>query len=294
MRGGVLAGLFFLVLTTFLVEFAGAQPPDFRNSLGMTFVWIPPGDFMMGAAGQESGRGSDEPRHQVTITRPFYLQNREVTQGQWEQVMGSNPSRFRSCGRECPVEQVSWHDVQEFIRRLNAREGKEVYRLPTEAEWEYAARGADRNDPGAGFLYLTGGDSPPLLEEAAWYKGNSCLAGTGTWGLNDSSYYFDGAEYAPECGPRPGGRKRPNSWGLYDMLGNVWEWVQDWHGPYPTGPVVDPVGPSGGELRVYRGGSWLSSPGYCLPAVRGGAEPGLRDMAVGFRLVRAVSPVPFR
>ncbi|HOF05263.1 MAG TPA: formylglycine-generating enzyme family protein [Syntrophales bacterium] len=290
--GGLLAGLLILVLTPFLVGDAGAQPRDFRNSLGMTFVWIPPGDFMMGAAGQETGRGGDEPRHQVTVTRPFYMQNREVTQGQWERVMGSNPSRFQSCGSECPVEQVSWHDVQEFIRRLNAGEGKEVYRLPTEAEWEYAARGADRNDPGGGFLYLTGSDDrSPFLEGAAWYKGNSCVAAADARWLNDADRYFDGAQYAPECGPQPGGRKRPNSWGLYDMLGNVWEWVQDWHGPYPTGPVVDPAGPPGGDIRVYRGGSWMSSPGYCLPSVRGGAEPGMRDLAVGFRLVRSV-PLP--
>jgi len=275
-----------ILLVLLLIPLSAGQvrgePPPFRNTIGMTFVWIPPGDFMMGSAGQEAGRRGDEPRHQVTITSPFFIQIREVTQGQWERIMGRNPSHFRFCGRECPVEQVSWHDAQEFIRRLNEKEGINLYRLPTEAEWEYAARGASSIDPGAGFLYLAAGDAC-RLEEAAWFNGNSCrvmVVGGDNW---------TDAGSVNECGPQPGGRKKPNSWGLYDMLGNVWEWVQDWRGSYPTGPVVNPVGPPMGDIRVYRGGSWLSSPGYCLPAVRGGATPGSRDLAVGFRLVRTVA-----
>ncbi|MDI9569224.1 MAG: formylglycine-generating enzyme family protein [Pseudomonadota bacterium] len=287
----MLAFLLLLVLTP-LDKDAWGEPPAFHNAIGMTFLWIPPGDFMMGASGQEAGRRVDEPRHQVSITRPFYIQVREVTQGQWERIMGSNPSHFRFCGSECPVEQVSWHDVQEFIRRLNEKEGTDLYRLPTEAEWEYAARGGRRNDPGGAFLYLTADVVPPALADAAWFIGNSCRAAEdarqSAYGIAMTEY----SRYSPECGPQPGGRKRPNSWGLYDMLGNVWEWVQDWQGPYPTGPVVDPAGPPAGDMRVYRGGSWLSSPAYCLPSVRGGAPPGMRDLAVGFRLARSATMAP--
>jgi len=285
----MLAVLLFLVSITVLAGPARSEPPAFRNSLGMVFVWIPPGDFMMGASGPEAGRRGDEPQHRVAVTRPFFMQTREVTQGQWEQVMGRNPSYFRSCGKECPVEQVSWYDVQEFIRRLNEREGTELYRLPTEAEWEYAARGASRGDPDARFLYLTAG-GVAQLEAAAWFSNNSCRLAADAQRMNDAGAFFEGSGYFPECSPQPGGLKKPNSWGLYDMLGNVWEWVQDWQGSYPTGPVVNPVGPPAGVIRVYRGGSWLSSPGYCLPSMRGGASPGTRDLAVGFRLVRTAAP----
>lgn len=236
----------------------------------------------MGSPLEEKEGDRRETYHRTTITVPFYLQITEVTQEQWEAIMGYNPSFFKMCGDKCPVEQVSWNEVQEFARRLNQMENTDKYRLPTEAEWEYAARGASSIDPGAGFLYLAAGDAC-RLEEAAWFNGNSCrvmVVGGDNW---------TDAGSVNECGPQPGGGKKPNSWGLYDMLGNVWEWVQDWRGSYPTGPVVNPVGPPMGDIRVYRGGSWLSSPGYCLPAVRSGATPGSRDLAVGFRLVRTVA-----
>ena len=220
-------------------------PRELRNSIGMEFVLIESETFEMGSPQTESGRDADEgPVHQVTISQPFYVGKYEVTQGQWQAVMGSNPSRFSGCGRTCPVEQVSWEDAQEFIARLNLREGVNVCRLPTEAEWEYAARGRGR----------TGG---------YWYDGNS----------DDRTH--------------PVGRKPPNGWGVYDMLGNVWEWTVDWYGPYSAGSVTDPRGPSGGAYRVARGGGWSSSDArYCRAANRRRNSPGTRHYGLGVRLAR--------
>lgn len=217
---------------------------------GAKFVLIPAGTFTMG------GSGSDETKHQVTISKPFYMQTTELTQGQWQKVMGSNPSYFKDCGDDCPVEQVSWNDVQDFIGRLNRQEGTDKYRLPTEAEWEYAARSGGKQETYAG----TSSESD--LGEYAWYDKNS---GGKT---------------------HPVGQKRPNGLGLYDMSGNVWEWVQDWYGDYPSGSVTDPTGPSSGSSRVIRGGSWLSGASYCRSAVRYDNTPGGRSGSIGFRLVR--------
>jgi formylglycine-generating enzyme required for sulfatase activity len=226
------------------------------NDLGMEFVYIEPGSFMMGSPSNESGRDNDEKQHRVTLTRGFYLQTTEVTQRQWKSVMGSNPSKFSGCN-SCPVEMVSWNDVQGFIRKLNRREGKS-YRLPTEAEWEYACRA------GSGERFCFGNDEG-RLGEYAWYGNNS------------------GGK------PHPVGQKRPNSWGLYDMHGNVWEWCQDRFGDYPYGTVTDPTGPSSGSFRVGRGGGWNFDPRNCRSAIRDGGDPGDRGDILGFRL--ALSPV---
>ena len=179
---------------------------------GMEFVWIPPGEFRMGSTSSEANN-NERPVTEVRISAGFWLGKYEVTQSEWESVMDSNPSRFSGCPR-CPVERVSWEDVQGFIRRLNSQEGREVYRLPTEAEWEYAARAG------------TAGDRYGNLDAIAWYGENS---GNRT---------------------QPVGGKTPNAWGLHDMLGNVWEWVEDWYGDYPGGSVTDPRGPGSGSLRV--------------------------------------------
>jgi len=232
------------------------------NSLGMKFVYIPPGTFTMGSPSNEPGRYDNERQHQVTLTKGFYMQTTEITQGQWMAVMGSNPSYFKNCGDSCPVEQVSWNDVQEFIRKLNGREGSGNYRLPTEAEWEYAAR--------------AGTDTPfsfgrCLSTDQANYNGNYPLSG---------------------C-PKGKYRKRtiaaasffPNAWGLYDMHGNVWEWCQDWYGNYPSGSVTDPKGASSGSYRMLRGGSWYDGARYCRSANRYGGTPGRRGRYYGFRLV---------
>lgn len=230
---------------------------------GMEFVRIEPGTFMMGSPSDEPERGDNESQHKVTISKPFYMQTTEVTQGQWEAVMGNNPSEFKDCGEDCPVENVSWYDAQKFIKKLNRMTGN-FYRLPTEAEWEYACRA---------------GTTTPF------YTGN-CLS------TNQANYYGD---Y-----PMPGcdkGKYRnktvpvasfsPNPWGLYDMHGNVYEWCQDWYdSDYPGGHVTDPEGPSSGDYRVLRGGSWGDDAGYCRSANRGNYSPGGRNDDIGFRLVR--------
>jgi len=195
------------------------------------------------------------------------MQTTEVTQGQWQAVMGNNPSYFNNCGEDCPVEQVSWNDAQEFIRRLNQKESVSGYRLPTEAEWEYAERA------GTNTVYSFG-DSDSQLSNYAWYAGNS------------------GGKTHPVA------QKNSNSWGLYDMHGNAWEWYQDWYGSYPTGSVTDPKGPSSGSYRVHRGGSWRSRARGCRSANRYFSTPDFRDDNLGFRLSRDVTkpsepkPVP--
>jgi formylglycine-generating enzyme required for sulfatase activity len=184
------------------------------------------------------------------------MQTTELTQGQWERIMGSNPSYFEKYGNDCPVENVSWNDVQEFIRKLNQKEGTDKYRLPTEAEWEYAARSCRKAEVYAGT------SSESALGDYAWYDANS---GNKT---------------------HPVGRKQPNGLGLYDMSGNVWEWCRDWYGNYPSGSVTDPTGPSSGSHRVIRGGSWRVSAGDCRSALRRSVTPGVSYFGVGFRLAR--------
>ena len=270
-------------------DLPAANPLAVTNSIGMKFIWIPPGDFMMGATKQEEGRRIDEPQHRVAITKPFYLQTTEVTQGQWQAMMGSNPSFFKECGDNYPVEQVSWHDAQEFIRRLNQKERTGAYRLPTEAEWEYAARAGSTATLYEGPLYIVGGNETAILENIAWYNVNSC--GENKSGSNQDTWRTSNY-VCRSCSTQAVGQKPANPWGLYDMLGNVWEWVQDWQGAYPTGYVTDPIGPPTGMIRVFRGGAWLSGAGSCLPAFRGGDNPAIRDVAIGFRLVKSTGPLP--
>jgi formylglycine-generating enzyme required for sulfatase activity len=216
----------------------------------LELVRIAPGRFQMGS---DNGESDEKPVHQVTIRWGFELGKYEVTQAQWAAVMGSNPSQFTACGGGCPVEQVSWDDVQTFIGTLNARRDGYTYRLPTEAEWEYAARAG------------TTGDYAGNLDELGWYDKNA--GGT----------------------THPVGQKRPNAWGLYDMHGNVWEWVSDWSASYPAGSVTDPTGASSGAYRVFRGGSWGGTAGYCRSADRGRVRPGDRGGNLGFRLLRVQS-----
>jgi len=232
----------------------GGGPDDFTNSIGMKFVLVPAGNFMMGSS---IGQGDDEehPRHKVETTKPFYLGIYEVTQAQWRAVMDGNPSDFK--GDDRPVEKVYWSDIQEFIRRLNAKEGTDKYRLPTEAEWEYACRAGSEK-------FYCFGDEKGRLDEYAWYRGNS---GKQT---------------------HPVGQKKPNAWGLYDMHGNVWEWCADWYGKsyYRRSPASDPKGPGSGRNRVLRGGSWSSDARNCRSANRSGRYPDSRYDYDGFRLAR--------
>ena len=215
---------------------------------GMEFVWIPPGEFRMGSTGSEAD-DDERPVTRVRISRGFWLGKYEVTQDEWAAVMGSNPSGFSGCGR-CPVETVSWEDAQEFMARLNRQEGREVYRLPTEAEWEYAARAG------------TTGDRYGHVDSISWHWGNS------------------------RAQPQPVGGKAPNAWGLHDMLGNVFEWVEDRYGDYPGGTMIDPRGPRSRWHRVVRGGSWFNVARRARAPDRDGAGPGSRSFYLGFRLLR--------
>ena len=251
------------------------------NSLGMAFVYIPAGSFMMGSPSGESGRESDEKQHRVTLTQGYYMQTTEVTQGQWNGVMGSNPSYFKNCGSNCPVEQVSWEDCRMFIRKLNGMEGTSKYRLPTEAEWEYAARAGTSTAIYTGDLKILGKNNGPALDPIAWYGGNSCINYSGGY---DCSGWDEKQFSCGKCGTHPVAGKKPNSFGLYDMIGNVWEWCQDWYGDYPSGSVTDPTGPSEGSDRVDRGGGWFNLARNCRSAIRNWNLPGLRNRVLGFRL----------
>jgi formylglycine-generating enzyme required for sulfatase activity len=222
-----------------------------RNSMGMEFVLIPAGEFMMGSNYYEP---DERPVHKVVISKPFYLGKYEVTQAQWLEVMGTNPSHFKG-DLTRPVERVSWYMVQDFIRLLNAKEGHTKYRLPTEAEWEYAARAGSTTQ-------YSFGDDEGLLEQYAWYNRN------------------DGGT------THPVGQLKPNAWGLYDLHGNVWEWVQDWRGPYILGTVIDPQGPVTGEAKGYRGGGWGYGGGRCRSADRSYDAPNYVYGTHGFRLAR--------
>jgi formylglycine-generating enzyme required for sulfatase activity len=199
------------------------------NSLGMTFRLIPAGTFLMGSPSDELGRGSDETQYIVTISESYYMQTTEVTQGQWKAVMGNNPSGFDSCGMNCPVESVSWNDCQTLIATLNAM-GEYSYTLPTEAQWEYAARAGSDKAFANGIITNTS-TADPNLNLMGWYSGNS----------NSATHAV--------------AQKLANAWGLYDVHGNVWEWCKDWYDTYPTTSVTDPQGAVSGSHHVARGGS---------------------------------------
>ncbi|MDR1166908.1 MAG: formylglycine-generating enzyme family protein [Deltaproteobacteria bacterium] len=223
---------------------------EMTNAFGMEFVLIPAGSFVMGVD-EESWYGSQDlkPEHKVVITKPFYLGKYEVTQAQWEAVMGDNPSAFK--GERNPVDGVSWNDAQAFIAKLNAQDGARRYRLPTEAEWEYVAKYGKSSIS----FYDPGEIGEDLLDYDlyAWYG------------------------ELPDGSTHPVGLKEPNPWGVYDILGNVMEWVGDYYGEtyYAESPEADPQGPAAGAERVTRGGYWRLA--YASPLVRFIAAPDERD-----------------
>ncbi len=257
-----------------------------ENALGMEFACVGAGDFVMGSPEGEAGRWIGEVQRAVRISQAFWMGKHEVTQGQWEAVMGSNPSYFKGCGARCPVESVSWEDAEEFIRRLNERETGtgNRYRLPTEAEWEYAARAGTTAATPEGDLRILGKLNAPVLDGQAWYGGNSGVSYPGAWGCSQ----WEERQYEAErCGTHPVGMKRANGWGLHDMLGNVSEWTADWYGWYPTDSETDPQGPGTGSKRVYRGGDFNSYASYVRVATRGVETPDARHSYRGFRVVRS-------
>jgi formylglycine-generating enzyme required for sulfatase activity len=224
-----------------------------RQSWEPEMVFVEGGTFTMGCTSEQgSDCESDEsPSHQVKLSS-FQIGKYEVTQGQWKAIMGNNPSYFSACD-SCPVENVSWNDVQDFIRKLNKQLGKD-YRLPTEAEWEYAARGGNKSK---GYKYAGGN----VLESVGWNTDNS---GSKTHEV---------------------GQKQANELGLYDMTGNVWEWCSDWYGNYTSGAQSNPKGPNSGSYRVLRGGSWDCNAIYCRVSDRNFNSPDYRLTDYGFRLV---------
>ena len=246
-------------------KISSAQPPkEITNSIGMKLVLIPKGSFMMGMV------VDDAEQHQVTISQDYYLGVTEVTQEQYERVMGNNPSLFqrdliKGSSSDHPVDSVSWDDAVEFCKKLSdlpkEKKAGRVYRLPTEAEWEYACRAGSKTRHSFG-------DDEESLGDYAWFDGNS----------NEQTH--------------PVGQKKANAWGLYDMHGNVWEWCSDWYGDYPKGAVSDPIGPREGSDRVRRGGSCSSYATFCQSAHRQKSRPFFWDFHRGFRIALSPSTTP--
>lgn len=248
-----------------------AQDKEITNGLGMTFVLVPAGMFIMGSPVEESFRDISEVHHQVTLSQPFYMQTTEVTVDQWRAVMGTRWFAKKKGTGEMPVVKVSWHDCDKYIQKLNRMTG-EQYTLPTEAQWEYAARAGSQD------AYFWGNQ---IACTNAMYANNP-KKHDGCVGTNQSTGL-------PPGQPAPVKRFAPNPWGLYDMHGNVWEWCLDRFDHYQTVSVIDPCETKRGKDRVRRGGSWLS-PGYSLrSANRAFAHPMSRFKNTGFRLVK---PLP--
>lgn len=218
-------------------------------------VSVQGGSFQMGS---NDGNSDEKPVHSVTLSS-FYIGKYEVTQKQWRAVMDTNPSSFENCD-DCPVERVSWEDVQEYLKKLNANTGHK-YRLPTEAEWEFAARGGTQSK---GYTY-SGSNN---IGDVAWYDGNS------------------GNIFKKNQKTHPIGKKQSNELGLFDMTGNVWEWCNDWKDTYPSGSQTNPTGAATGSTRVVRGGTWFSSGDNCRVANRFNDDPSSRFYLVGFRVAR--------
>jgi formylglycine-generating enzyme len=273
----IFAGVIFLSLFAFL--FSGCKKEEkiqqeqngksktlkdkdsktFRNSIGMEFVWINPGTLNMGSPTTETGHSDIEKQHKVTLTKGFWMQTTEVTQGQWKAVMGTEPWRGKSyvqLNDKCPAVYVSWNDAKKFCETLS--KGDDTYRLPIESEWEYACRAGSKT----AYYWGDAGDG-----KYCWYEAN-------TWGVNE--------KYAHEVAT-----KEPNKWDIYDMSGNVWEWCEDKYGDYPSGSVIDPNGASTGQRRVLRGGSWRENPTICRSAHHYWNDPGSSSYPIGFRVLRA-------
>ena len=228
---------------------------DYTETVGgvsFKMVRVEGGTFTMGCTAEQGEDCEDDENtlHRVTLS-DYSIGEAEVTQALWRAVMGSNPSYYSDCD-DCPVEEVSWDDAQQFIQKLNSLTGKR-YRLPTEAEWEYAARGGNKS---LGYKYSGGNE----IGEVAWYWDNS----------EERTHAVKG--------------KKANELGLYDMSGNVYEWCQDWIGPYGSGSQTDPTGAGSGSFRVNRGGGWASLPQGCRVSYRNGFTPGLRRDDLGLRL----------
>ena len=277
MKHKILLTLVFSVVLVVLMQGQGQGEPserktgdvvtfDLPGGATIEMVWIKPGTFMMGW----EERLYERPVHEVTISRGFWLGKYEITQVQWESVMGTRPwvgQRFSKNVRDNPdhpAVYISWDDVQAFVAKLNQAEGAEVYRLPTEAEWEYACRAGTTTR-------WSFGDDESQLGNYAWYDDNA-------WNVGEA--------YAHAVGT-----KLPNPWGLYDMHGNVWEWVQDWYGSYSGDPETDPAGPATGSARVVRSGTFFGN-WFWGSSLRGSRAPDYVTFSFGARLLRMEVETP--
>ena len=273
---------FFIFVTGLYCQPAFAGPNIFTNKLGMNFVLIPAGSFLMGSPKSEKGRQWNEKRHKVVISKSFYMGESEVTQGQWEKLVGFNPSSFSKLGKNYPVDTISWDQCIEFIRVLNKWENTDRYQLPTEAQWEYACRAGSTTAFAEGNVTTNSCNEPePALIHTAWYCYNS-------------------GDASPAGGfkPHPVKTRKPNKWGLYDMHGNVQEWVLDsckWRNFWRTrvgavtdtykDNIIDPLNKTG-EHRIIRGGGWYQKSKYQRSAYRSYYKPGVKRNSLGFRIVR--------
>ncbi len=292
-----------------------------KGPLGMRMRFVPAGTYTIGSPEDEPGRFANETRHEVELTRGFWLGETPVTQAQWQRLVPGpqQPSFFKAGGADLPVESISWFEAAEFANRLSDLEelprcyelvnprgilggGKEGgftcdgavfvgldspgYRLPTEAEWEVTARAGAPTAIYTGGLTLRGERHGPELFQIAWYGGNS---GVSYEGSVDSSDWKEMQFASVRSGTHPVGKKVANGWGFHDLLGNVFEWTGDWYGDYPKGRAVDPLGPPEGSYRVIRGGSWFSFAHYVRAACRNRSDPSSRWSRLGFRFARGQS-----
>lgn len=266
------------------------QFKTYINSIGMKLVRIPKGKFVMGSPDSEEKRFQDETQHDVTISRDFYMGAMEVTQEQWKKVMGENPSQFK--GDQLPVESINSELAISFCNKLSNMTAEKVagriYRLPTEAEWEYACRAGSKTS------YCFGDNSVPL-SDYDWYADNSGIVKL------DSGAKFKMPEDIKEymswlkdnnCQTHNVGQKKPNAWGLHDMHGNISEWCADYYDDYASRAEIDPKGPTEGSERVFRGGCWISGSSHCRSATRTRINPKQDSFLIGFRVVVDATEAP--
>ena len=262
-----------IVLVLFLLVAGRLQQSDqelssFTNSIGIKLMRIPTGKFLMGSSETEEKRHKSESQHEVIINQNFYMGSTEVTQAQWQKVMRNNPSKFQ--GDQLPVEQISWDEAIEFCKRLSEmpqeKKAGRKYRLPTEAEWEYACRA---------------GTTTPFHFGSQLNGKQANCNGTKPFGTDIKGPFLEKTSSA--------GKYPANGWGLHDMHGNVYEWCSDWDGDYSADSVTAPSGPATGSSRVYRGGGWHRTAVNCRSASRGGSAPSFRNGDLGFRVALSLS-----